>query len=250
MHQNVDCEEMALPALYTALHFVTPYSYIVIYTDDNSKHTNLVEGILNITAIQRPTISFVITPGCNFGNNDLEYEKIVNKTGGQIYEIVKKNVSALTYALHEHWKSEWFELKSMDFTYGGSHEISLEFRNLSKVLVSFTGKNAQVRIFDVNRKQEMGRRTVDMQNVQEIVLENPSSGVWTLELSADAHHRLRVWAIEGDMVSSAYFGLFIAYCLVLGLILSCCLYHYKIVWECLTKCWQSRPSLPQCMRFR
>lgn len=133
---------------------------------------------------------------------------------------------------------------------GGSHEIRLEFRNLSKVLVSFTGKNARVRIFDVNRKEAMGRRTIDMQNVQEIVIENPSSGIWTLELSAATHHRLRVFAIEGDMVSSAYFGLFIAYCLVLGLILSCCLYNYKFVWECLVKCWNSRPSLPHWMRCR
>lgn len=250
MPQNVDCEEMALPALYTALHYVTPRSYIVVFTDDNSKHTSLLQGILNITTIQRPTISFVITPGCNFGNNDLEYEAIANKTGGQIYEVVKKNVSTLTYALHEHWKSDWFELKSLDFPYGGSHAIRMEFRNLSKVLVSFTGKNARVKMIDVNRKEEIGKRTVDMQNVQEIVLENPVSGVWTLELYADAHHRLRVLAVEADLVSSAYLGLFVAYCLAIGLMLSLCLYNYKFILESVTKCWESRPPLPQWMRFR
>lgn len=250
MPGNVDCEEMALPALYTALKFVTRHSYIVVFTDDNSKHTTLLDAILNMTEIQRPTISFVITPGCNFGNNDLEYEKIVNKTGGQIYEVVKKNVSALTYGLHEHWKSAWFEVRSMDFPVGGGHAIRMDFTNLGKVLVSFTGKNAKVKLLDPTKKEVIGTQTLDMQNVQEVVLENPVSGVWTLELYADAHHRLRVLAIEADLVSASYFGLFVAYCLVIGLILSFCLYHYKFIWERMTECWHARPSMPLWMRCR
>uniref|UniRef100_A0A336MV08 CSON006597 protein n=1 Tax=Culicoides sonorensis TaxID=179676 RepID=A0A336MV08_CULSO len=250
LHQNKDCEEMALPALYAALHFVTPYSHIVIYTDDNSKRTDLLEGILNITAIKRPKVSFVITPGCNFGANDVEYEKIANRTGGQIYEITKKNVSSVTYALHEHWKSEWFELKSIDFSYGGSHEIKFEVQDLSKILVSFTGKNAKVKITDPNGKQEAGRSIMNMQNVQEIILENPINGIWKLEISALTHHRLRVMAIESDKHSSHYFAFFAAYCIVIGLILCFCLYNYKFFSECFVKCWQSRPSLPQWLKCR
>lgn len=248
-HMNTDCEEMSLPALFTSLHFITSYSHILLFTDDNSKHNDLLYPILNITATKRPRISFVITPGCNYGNNDKEYEKIANATGGQIYEILKRNVSSLVYGLHEHWKSNWFEIKSIDFIVGGSHEIPLYVSDLDKFLVSFTGKDVTIKILNPLRMETPGNLTINMQNVKEMIFEKPENGKWILEISSLTHHRLRVYGMEKD-TSSHYFRFFAAYCIVIGLVLGFCLWNYKFFVDSFMKCWNSRPSIPSWMKFR
>lgn len=229
---NEDCEEMCLPALYSAMFHVHNKSDIFVFTDDNSKHRELLPRILQEIEYSKPKISFIMTPGCNFGNLDDSYEEIASASGGQIYETVKKNVTTLMTGLSKHLQHDWRQLLKMDFHTGGTHQISLNLDQEKIVLLSLTGKNVNFRLFSPMKVEVLAaEETIAMQNIKEIVLENPEIGEWELELSGDSVHRLRVFSVPTPDSSAKYFFFFIAYCVIISLVAALCFWQHKFFVE-------------------
>lgn len=230
---NEDCEEMCLPAIYSAMFHVHNKSDIFVFTDDNSKHRELLPRILQEIEYSKPKISFIMTPGCNFGNLDDTYEEIASASGGQIYETVKKNVTALVTGLSKHLAHDWRQLLKLDFHTGGTHQITLNLDNEELVLLSLTGKNANFKLFNPMKKEVevAAGEIVAMQNIKEIVLKSPEAGEWELELSGDSVHRLRVFSVPKPDDSAKYFFFFIAYCVIVSLIIALCFWKYQFFVE-------------------
>lgn len=242
---------MCLPAIYTAMYNVHNRSDIFVFTDDNSKHRELLPRILQEIEYSKPKISFIMTPGCNFGNLDESYEEIASASGGQIYEVVKKNVTELMEGLSKHLQHEWRQLLKMDFPVGGSHQISLNLEDEEQVLLSLTGKNCNLRLFSPKKLEIVAaQETIAMQNVREIILENPEAGEWVLELSGDSVHRLRVFSVPKDDSAGRYFTFFIIYCLAVAIIAGLCFWQFSFVVESfrnLNKYISTHPiQLPRC----
>lgn len=252
---NEDCEEMCLPALYSAMYHIHNKSDVFVFTDDNSKHRELLPRILQEIEYSKPKISFIMTPGCNFGNLDESYEEIASASGGQIYETVKKNVTGLMQGLSKHLQHDWRQLLKMDFHSGGTHQISLNFDDEQLVLISLTGKNVNFRLVSPKKLEMMESRveqeeTITMQNIREIVINKPEAGEWELELWGDTLHRLRVFSVPKDDDSAKYFFLFIAYCIVVSLIAALCFWQSKFFLETLrniNKFFTTHPiRMPRC----
>lgn len=223
---------MCLPALYSALFHVHNHSDIFVFTDDNSKHQELLPRILQEIEYSDAKISFIMTPGCNFGNLDPSYESIAAASGGQIYETVKRNMSELMQGLSRHLQHDWRQLMKMDFHTGGSHQISLNLEHEKLVLLSLTGKNCNLRLYSPKVVEAVSaEETIGMQNIKEIVLENPELGEWVLEVSGDATHRLRVFSVSKDDTSTRYFFYFIVYCGIVAALALLCFWQYEFIAE-------------------
>lgn len=223
---------MCLPALYSALYHVHNNSDIFVFTDDNSKHRELLPGILEEIESIEPRISFIMTPGCNYGNLDDTYEAIAAASGGQIYETVKRNVTNLMRGISRHLQHDWRQLMKMDFHVGGTHMISLSLEHEQLVLVSLTGKNVELKLVAPGEQQTVDvTETISMQNVREVLIERPVMGEWSLEVSGDSIHRLRVFSVSKDDSSKKYLGYFIVYCVIVALVALLCLWQYKFLVE-------------------
>jgi len=251
---NNDCEEQCLPALYHALYSVHDQSDVLVFTDDNSKGHESMPLIMDLVDLIKPKISFIITPGCNFGNLDENYETLAAVTGGQIYEIVKRNVSALVSGLSAQLRTDWTLMLNKQFNVGGTHDIELQIEQQGQLLISLTGHNVGIRVWAPGNKDvtSSSNFTINMQNAKELIVDRPVSGVWKLEVTGAAKHRLRVLGMGNRGLGKSLLGIFGAYCAAFGMIIAFCLWQYKWFWaKCKDLWWKmKRPDFWCCCRSK
>ncbi|XP_066514939.1 hemicentin-2-like [Hoplias malabaricus] len=199
-----DCPEMSIGAIKKALELSLPGSFIYVFTDARAKDYRLKSDVLQLIQLRQSQVVFVLTGDCGDRSQPgyKVYEEIAATSSGQIFHLDKHQVNEVLKWVEETVQAVKVHLLSSDHENGQESYWEVPFdSSLKEVTVSLSGPVPHIELRDpfgrsVGEKQGLTELLTIPNSARVVRLKTPAPGIWTLKVSCQGRHTLRVTAVS------------------------------------------------------
>lgn len=146
-----DCPEAALKGLKAALESALQNSIAYLFSDASANDYQIYDEVVGIIQKKQIKVNFLLTGDCHNKTSPkfLVYEKLSLASGGQVFDMTRKNVKEVFVKISSALDTKFHQLKSIDFETGGNNKVAVNVdESISRLSISLSGQNASMKVTD------------------------------------------------------------------------------------------------------
>ena len=200
-----DCPEMSVTAIKQALELSLPDSVVFVFTDAAAKDHRVLPDVVQLIKQKNIRVNFILTGNCDLEKKFTDkktYEKIAVLSSGQIVNLNKSEVERIWEFVEISVNPNRKSIYSADKLSRGEQTYIVKIEpNINEVAITGSGENVQVMVVDstgeyVFLQDDNVDQLLNLNSVISVLIRNPRPGNWSIIVSSNGPHTLRVEAIS------------------------------------------------------
>lgn len=187
------CAEMAMLGLKKGVEAALPNSIVYVFTDASAADIHLYSEVEALIRKKQITVNFLLTGDCGEKNTEKYqvYFKISRVSGGQVYEIARKNVKSVFMPIKEDLNPNFVLLKTVKTESSETKTINFDVDlNLEQLKISVIGPSPTLSVYDPSNNLVTGSTELSLETLKLLTVKNPTKGKWRIQTYASSSYNV------------------------------------------------------------